>query len=502
MATRDILGETTTSPRLRIVAADRDTGTPGQPRFRAPVGDRTDTFVRGVLVLSDGVSAMLAVALGWWWATRTHDDVAPFWLLALFVPILLLILTVRKMYRCDLNRRTINEIGPIEVAVALVSVVFLAALVVLGIQGPRSVIWFSIWIATAVLLPIGRLLVALVIRVSGLAHRLVAPTLIVGNGRVAHQIVERLRASPQYGLLPIGLLDVEAPQSRDESAPDFGIPYIGSPDQLEAVAESTGAQNVVIAFSRSRDEVLTDVVHIAHRLGLRVWVVPRMFDTIGERARIEHIGGLPLLALTYTNPNGWQFTVKHFSDRVVAGLGLLLISPLFLTLTLAVRLSSPGPIFFGQDRIGRDGRVFKCLKFRSMRPPRASDLQFELQTGAAPGGVEGVDRRTKIGKLMRATSMDELPQLINVLKGDMSLVGPRPERPEFVDLFEMQIRRYGQRHRVKAGVTGWAQVHGLRGQTSIADRAEWDNYYIENWSLGLDLKILALTVVAVLRGSE
>jgi lipopolysaccharide/colanic/teichoic acid biosynthesis glycosyltransferase len=124
------------------------------------------------------------------------------------------------------------------------------------------------------------------------------------------------------------------------------------------------------------------------------------------------------------------------------------------------------------------------------------------KTGTAPGGVEGADRRTKIGKILRATSLDELPQFINVLKGQMSLVGPRPERPEFVELFEAQVQRYGERRRVRAGVTSWAQVHGLHGQTSIADRAEWDNYYIENWSLALDLKILALTIPAVLRRAE
>jgi exopolysaccharide biosynthesis polyprenyl glycosylphosphotransferase len=235
---------------------------------------------------------------------------------------------------------------------------------------------------------------------------------------------------------------------------------------------------------------------------MRVWVVPRLFDAVGARARVDHVGGLPLISLPDVNPRGWQFAVKHAMDRAVAATGLLMISPVFLTLALLVRLSSPGPIFFRQQRVGRNGKPFDCLKFRSMRPPQPSDEQFELEVGSAPGGVEGVDRRTRIGKFMRQTSLDELPQLVNVLKGEMSLVGPRPERPDFVELFEMQIRRYGERQRVKAGVTGWAQVHGLRGQTSIASRAEWDNYYIENWSLWLDLKILALTVLAVLRRAE
>jgi lipopolysaccharide/colanic/teichoic acid biosynthesis glycosyltransferase len=167
-----------------------------------------------------------------------------------------------------------------------------------------------------------------------------------------------------------------------------------------------------------------------------------------------------------------------------------------------VLLSLGRPIFYRQERIGLDGRPFGMLKFRSMRPPDQAEPRvstFALSDDTAPGGVEGDDRRTRVGMIMRALSLDELPQLANVARGDMSLVGPRPERPEFVAQFEQQVRRYGERHRVKSGITGWAQVHGLRGQTSIADRAEWDNYYIENWSLWLDLKILLLTVVAVLR---
>jgi lipopolysaccharide/colanic/teichoic acid biosynthesis glycosyltransferase len=162
-------------------------------------------------------------------------------------------------------------------------------------------------------------------------------------------------------------------------------------------------------------------------------------------------------------------------------------------------------VFFRQRRVGRDGRPFDLLKFRSMRMPgdaRGEKAAVLLPDDTAPGGVEGADRRTAVGRLMRRLSIDELPQLLNVLRGEMSIVGPRPERPEFVELFERRVQGYEDRHRVKSGITGWAQVHGLRGKTSLSDRIEWDNYYIENWSLKLDLKILIMTISAVFRPVE
>jgi lipopolysaccharide/colanic/teichoic acid biosynthesis glycosyltransferase len=171
-------------------------------------------------------------------------------------------------------------------------------------------------------------------------------------------------------------------------------------------------------------------------------------------------------------------------------------------LALLVKFSSPGPVLFAQRRMGRDGQEFELLKFRSMRPPRPEDAAFRPTAGSAPGGVEGADRRTPIGRFLRRSSLDELPQLFNVLKGDMSMIGPRPERPEFVELFLQDLDRYADRHRVKSGITGWAQVHGLRGQTSLSDRVEWDNFYIENWSLWLDFKILLLTLGAVFHSGE
>jgi lipopolysaccharide/colanic/teichoic acid biosynthesis glycosyltransferase len=184
---------------------------------------------------------------------------------------------------------------------------------------------------------------------------------------------------------------------------------------------------------------------------------------------------------------------------VLALAAILVLAPLLAMIALAVRLSSPGPVLFRQRRVGLGGEVFSVYKFRTMRDEPAAQNRFKLGAGSAPGGVEGIDRRTRIGRWLRASSLDELAQLFNVIRGHMSLIGPRPERPEFVRQFSAEIPGYADRHRVKGGITGWAQANGLRGQTSIVRRAELDNYYIDNWSLGLELKTLALTGVEVLR---
>ncbi len=453
--------------------------------------------------LIDLSTASLAVGVGMAWASRRTSELPPTWMLALFAPTVVALFAMRGMYKRSLKRTFLDELPTVEAVIAVSAMLLLSGLVLnTNITAPRGIAVAKLWMVAAVIIPAGRL-VWIVIKNYHFRHnRMTIPTLIVGNGRVAAKVVDRLKISPEYGMKPVGLIDDELPMMGIDRDQPATIPYLGRLEFLDDVISRTGAECLIVAFSRTRDEAMTEAVKVAHNRGLAVWIVPRIYDTIGVHAHIDHIGGLPLIAVPRTNPRSWQFTAKHISDRIAATVGLVVISPLFLTLMLLVRLSSPGPIFFSQPRVGRDGREFGCLKFRSMRPPRETDASFVRTDDSAPGGVEGEDRRTTIGKIMRATSLDELPQLINVIRGEMSLVGPRPERPEYVDLFNVQIARYGDRHRVKAGMTGWAQVHGLRGQTSIADRAEWDNYYIENWSLWLDWKILAMTVGAVLRRAE
>ncbi len=463
---------------------------------------RRDPWSTGLTVGIDILTASISSSLGLWLAVRDSHFVASPWMALTYIPLVIALLAALGTYRRRLDRRFLNEIGPVESAAALASMILLAALVMAGGPGNPDQTVIRVWFFAAILIPAGRLIRVGIQRALRRNHILVAPTLVIGSGHVAAQVVERLREAPRIGLDPIGYLDADPLLSDFDDPPLPGVPYLGQPDTIDDAITRTGAECAVVAFSIFPDEVLAEAVKTAQLRGLRVWVIPRMFDVVGERMRVDHIGGLPVLSLAHANPHGWEFTVKHILDRACSAFGLALISPLFVILMLLVKVSSPGPVFFRQPRVGRDGKVFDCLKFRTMRVAPQSDAEFVPQAGAAPGGVEGVDRRTWIGKIMRATSMDELPQLLTVLRGEMSLVGPRPERPEFVELFDEQIRRYGERHRVKAGVTGWAQVHGLRGQTSIADRAEYDNYYIENWSLSLDLKILALTVVALFRGAE
>lgn len=326
--------------------------------------------------------------------------------------------------------------------------------------------------------------------------RALVPTLIVGAGHIGRMTARRFLEHPELGLRPIGFLDKE-PREVNGSGPT--LPVLGASWDFDRVVEEYGVGQVIVTFSTAPSEVLLRIVNRSEELGIAVALVPRLFEKVTQRLTVEHVGGLPLITSHPRDPRGWQFAVKYALDRVLALVLLCVLAPVLLACALGVWISLGRPILFRQRRVGRDGRVFEMLKFRSMRPNGHEETPYDLPDDIAPGGVDDRDRVTRMGAFLRNTSLDELPQILNVLKGEMSIVGPRPERPEFVELFEPRVHRYYDRHRVKAGITGWAQVNGLRGQTSLSDRVEWDNYYIENASLWFDLKIIGRTIIELAR---
>ena len=438
-----------------------------------------------VLGLASGAALLgsSAVAADWW----------PAGLFSLFV---LFLVHARGSPRERLGSSAIDVVVSVFGVVSLAAMLTIATDTILG--GEHAVSrTLRLWMFALAFLGVARIALFSIGRRAGRGGRPISPTLIVGAGVVGHHVVRRLRDCPEYGLCPVGFLDADPMPYADCSGATLA-PLLGSPEDLAGVAERTGARHVILAFASAPDQLLVKLTDRCRELGLGVSVVPRFYEAISDRDALDYVGGLPLLTLHPVSPTGWQFVLKHAVDRLAASLVLLVAAPAMLAIAVGVRLGSPGPVLFAQRRVGRDGRVFELYKFRTMLDG-ANSPGFLLPEGVAPGGVEGEDRRTTIGRWLRATSLDELPQLFNVLRGEMSLVGPRPERPEFVERFTREVDRYPERHRVKSGITGWAQVNGLRGQTSIADRVEWDNHYIQNWSLALELRTLVLTIAEIMR---
>jgi exopolysaccharide biosynthesis polyprenyl glycosylphosphotransferase len=450
-----------------------------------------------IQLLTDILVLYLASSLSLFADTSVRSVAANRWLAALFPVAVAAMMRARRSPDQRLNGSLLDTFTYVLGVVSLAAMLTIAVDSILGASNPIGLAT-RLWLFAVVYLGVARAVLVSVRRQAMRNERLATPTLIVGAGLIGTHLVKRLIEDPDYGLHPVGFLDAN-PLPSPERATGLELPVLGGLDDLPAAIVRTGARHVILAFSGERDQVLAGKVRQLEALGVGVSLVPRLYETINERTTLDHVGGLPLLTLHSIDPRGWQFAIKHTIDRSAGLLALVLATPLMLAVAAAVRLSSPGPIWFRQRRVGRDGREFDVLKFRTMRMPDADSDAFELPEGFAPGGVEGADRRTRVGRILRDLSLDELPQLVNVLRGDMSLVGPRPERPDYVARFARDVARYEDRHRVKSGITGWAQVNGLRGQTSIADRVEWDNYYIQNWSLRLDLRIMVLTLAEMFR---
>ncbi|MFN2187533.1 MAG: undecaprenyl-phosphate glucose phosphotransferase, partial [Candidatus Promineifilaceae bacterium] len=353
---------------------------------------------------------------------------------------------------------------------------------------PRAMIIYA-WMFSIILIMLGRVLHQ-TIRTS-LRDRGVGKDrlLVVGTGETARMILQRIAWSPQLGYEVIGVIDG---QSEEGSIED--IPIIGDPEDLPELIEQHSIDEVIVAIPEKGHREVVRVISYCERGRVSIKVFPDLFQFIASETDIDDLGGLPLLSVRDFAMRGYMLFFKRLMDILGSIVGLIVLSPLMMMTAIAVKLESPGPVFFVQERMGLDGKPFFMLKYRSMRQDAEQD---------GPGWTTEDDpRRTKLGTLLRKVDVDELPQFINVLLGEMSLVGPRPEQPFYVNMFRESVPRYMERHREKAGMTGWAQVNGLRGDTSVIERTRYDIWYSENWSILLDIKIMLRTIWQLVGGGR
>jgi Undecaprenyl-phosphate glucose phosphotransferase len=307
--------------------------------------------------------------------------------------------------------------------------------------------------------------------------------IVIGEGTAVETMIAKLSRFPEIG---ISIKGVIAP-------PDFegsqiqGVAVLGDFSRIAEILRTQKPDQILISLPRRHADRLDPILRELRDETVDIQLIPDIHDYVTLGCAVEDFDGMPIVKLNDSPLDGTGAVLKRATDFVVALIGILLISPLLALIALLVKITSRGPIFYAQERCGLDGNSFKMWKFRSMK------IGAEESTGAVWAKKDD-DRRTPIGAFLRATSIDELPQLWNVVRGEMSLVGPRPERPVFVDRFRDEVPHYMLRHKVKAGITGWAQVNGWRGDTSLDQRIECDLYYIRNWSYGLDLKILVMTL--------
>lgn len=308
--------------------------------------------------------------------------------------------------------------------------------------------------------------------------------LIVGEGELAQKLLQSIHTHSELGISAIGFLS----ESKETVGQIIGgLKVIGTHEKLHEVLKQGGIDQVYIALPFHQHEKITHILTSLKNELVDIKVVSDLYDFVRLTGGVDELDGLPIINIQDTPLHGWGKILKRVLDILLALIGIMILSPFMLVIAALIKITSKGPIFYGQKRMGLDGEIFQMLKFRSMV------VDAEKDTGSMWAKPDD-PRRTSIGRILRKTSLDELPQLFNVLKGEMSLVGPRPERPELIEQFKHKVPKYMLRHKIKAGMTGWAQVNGWRGNTSLEKRIEHDLYYIENWSLSFDLRIIFLTI--------
>lgn len=448
--------------------------------------------LQALFVAADVLATVLALGAAWlirfesvW---PTPKGAQPFENYVAFIPILVAIWPVvfyfHRLYQIRRDRSTIDEVLAVIVAASLGTILLVGLLTFwrgftyTSRQLLVLFLFLDVFFVSLVRFGIRKYLETMWSTGVGVRR-----TLIVGAGYAGRALADKLLDHPATGLKPVGFAD-DDPLKRVEGY--RGLVVLGTTSEVTALIRAHEVDTVFLALPvEAYRTMLTILKEVGNQI-VDLKVVPDLFQYVTFRAGIEDFDGLPVINLTQMPLEGWNSLVKRTMDVALSALGLVALAVLFPILALAIWLEDRGPIFYAQERMGLDGRLFRMLKFRSMR--------VDAEDDGARWTEENDPRRTRVGAFLRQTSLDELPQLINVFKGEMSLVGPRPERPEFVSTFKEKFPQYMLRHRVRAGITGWAQVHGWRGNTSLSKRIEYDLYYIENWSVGLDVKILWLTV--------
>jgi exopolysaccharide biosynthesis polyprenyl glycosylphosphotransferase len=445
----------TTLPRVQANLA---------PRWLAPALLATiDTLALAVAVLLVGSNSTLVL---------------------LYVPLALVSLGVCGAYRPRLTLQALDAAPWLACRLAAPLLV-LAPAVWLGANVSSLV---EVALIGAVALVLGRVLSYGVLRRTRRVASMLEPTIILGAGEVGVELSIAFRDFPEFGVTPVGFLDCVNDN-------DLPFPVLGDVDRLDDLLRGTDIRRVIVAFGPAREAELVGVLRTAVQHDVDVHVVPRFFDcgVSPSGPETDDVRGIPLYRVRRAALRAPAWALKRLVDIVVSGTILVVTAPVLALIAVAVKLSSPGPVLFRQKRIGQHGEEITVAKFRSLAVNHDSETRWS---------VDDDPRVTLVGRLLRATSIDELPQLWSVFRGRMSLVGPRPERPFFVERFGASIDGYGDRHRLPVGLTGWAQVHGLRGDTSIEERARYDNQYIEHWSLWRDLVIMIRTASEVVRSAS
>jgi putative colanic acid biosysnthesis UDP-glucose lipid carrier transferase len=403
--------------------------------------------------------------------------------------LVLIVFPFFRIYRAFRGASMWTEMQALVTAWSVVAAVLIVLFFSTKTGATFSRVWMGTWAMASLATLVGfRLLLRVVlrrIRKQGLNLRHVA---IVGAGPLGAEVARRLKAAPWTGLNVVAFFDDNEALHDTEIA---GVKVVGNVDGVRPYAETDGLDQVWITLPLRAEDRVKQLMQSMGDTTVEIRYLPDIFGFQLLNHSLTEVAGLPVINLTESPMVGANRVLKAVEDYVLGVLIVLMISPVLLAIAIAVRASSPGPIIYRQKRVTWNGEVFEIYKFRTM------PVNAEAESGAVWANA-GDERATPLGRFLRRYSLDELPQFFNVLKGDMSIVGPRPERPEFIERFRQEIPGYMKKHFVKAGITGWAQVNDLRGNTDLEQRIEYDLFYIDNWSLTFDLRIIAMTILKVI----